>query len=322
MGRNRSTLLLLFVGFVCTSAQAGIYEQLFRGLQVAATPSGFPLFSNGIGGRVNGARSGRVRIVPSGVGPGYQLELDRSFGVDSTGRPEIFYLGGMGQLQLNGGLQWTAGYNGEKFRTYRSDFALANLSYDLSTNFGVQDAELTGVLNANSFMRVNPLGFYTIELDVANTNSALELDGVVVRDNEELNFDIGPISVEGNLFVDGLAALLTGLGVDTSGIEGFDPESPIDRITDEIEQALQAAASPNLGDDTAELAPLLLTSVLGQDQDAARRLVDGLVNDEVQNSAPQPEVSEEGAAQVQTPEPASALLLVAGAALLLRRPRG
>jgi hypothetical protein len=322
MSRHRSTLLMLLVGFVCAGAEAGVYQQIFRGLQIAATPTGFPLFTTGNGTRVNGARTGRVRIVPSGPGPGYQLEMDRTFGVDSTGRPEIFYLGGMGQLQLNGGMQWTAGYNGKKFRTVRSDFVLQNLVYDLSTNFGVQDATLTGVLNVDSFMRINPLGFYTIEFDVANTNSALELDGIIIRDDEELNFDIGPISVEGNFFVDGLAALLTGLGVDTSQIEGYDPRSPIDRINDEIERALQAAASPNLSNDTTEFAPLLLTSILGQDEDTARRLVDGLVEETVQNSAP-PALSagDETATQNTIPEPATALLLVAGSGLLLRRSR-
>lgn len=94
------TLIVLAAASV-PQAQSGLYEDIYRGLQLAATPSGYPLTGTADGTRVNGQRAGRLRILPDQVGQGYTLEFDRSFGQDSRGRPEILDLGAY-ELELAG----------------------------------------------------------------------------------------------------------------------------------------------------------------------------------------------------------------------------
>lgn len=89
-------------------------------------------------------------------------------------------------------------------------------------------------------MEINQYGFYTLNLDVNNLDSQLVVDGVVVTGDTITNFDVGPINVKGNVFYDGLIALLAGLGVDTTGLEQLTPESPIDRIADSFQQQMQS----------------------------------------------------------------------------------
>jgi hypothetical protein len=230
--------LLILIGTL--SAEAGVYTDIWQALDLAATPSGFPIQLTGDGARVNGSRSGRLRIVPTTLGQGYELQFDRTFGVDTRGRPEVLRLGGAGEIELSGLTQMTLGYSGRKnFRSIDGSAIVNNMSYRFSTKLGVQDAEITGALNGAAIFNVNPLGFYNVRMQIDNVNSSVLLDGVAVRDTEDLNFDIGPINVTGNIFVDGAAALLTSLGVDATALEDLFPKSGIDRIDDAIREQLQ-----------------------------------------------------------------------------------
>jgi hypothetical protein len=283
---------------------------------VAATPLGYPILRSSDGTAFNGARSGRLRIVPNGVGPGYELQFDRSFGVDSRGRPETLHLGGLGDLTLSGATQMTLGYNGKKFRTISGDVNVNSLAYDLKTKIGVQDAELTGTLSAANTFYVNPLGFYDLTLQVSNTNSTLKLDGVVVRDSDPTNFDVGPISIKGNLYVDGAASLLKQMGVDTSGIDQLFPESPIDQINAAIAASTQSTdAAANATASSKNLASLLLQTVLGHDETAGTQLMQSLAAGATISGS-----SDAGTTVLTAiPEPGTLLLLAAGSAAALRR---
>lgn len=313
---TRSTLTaLVSIAILGTSmAQGGLWQDVYRGLDFAATPLGGPLQSAGDGTRINGARSGRLRIVPSGIGPGYQLEFDRTFGNDSRGRPEVLRFGGLGELQLSGQSQFTLGYNGKEFRTARASFGLGNLAYELRSKVGAQDAELTGTLNAFSELELNPLGFYSVQVNVSNTDSQFKLDGVVVRDSQDSNFDIGPISIEGNIFVDGAVALLSALGVDTSPLENIFPKSPIDQINNTIAGGIQETRAVAGASANADLATLLLNTVLGADQNAADTLLHGLAEGTLGGSS-------QGARTppLSVPEPGMLLLAVLGGTVFGRR---
>jgi hypothetical protein len=236
---KRIALCVLLVAGVAgpPPARAGLFDDIYRRLDLVATPSGSPLLTASDGTRVNGQRSGRLRVVPDAVGRGYTLEFDRTFGVDSHGRPEVLDLG-MYELELSGATTATLGFTRRGLTIADADFAASSLAYSLRAKTGIQDAELSGTLDVQNSLEINRLGFYTLNMNVKNANSKLTLDGVVVNDEQTKNFDIGPISVKGNIYFDGLVALLSTLGVDTTALQKMSPKSPIDLISGALQQQM------------------------------------------------------------------------------------
>lgn len=305
--RRSSWFAPLLVAALVAPADAGMYENVFTALDFLATPSGVPLNTTGDGRRVNGQRSGRLRIVPTGLGTGYELQLDRSFGADSTGRPETLHLAGFGELTLAGSTQWTVGYRGEDFRTVSGTLTANNLQYDIRSQLGGQDAELFGAFDAILDFEVNSFGFYNVSLNARNSNSQLIIDGVVMRDEDEANFEVGPVVVEGNVFFDAFVGLLNGIGVDTSGLEGLFPNSPIDEINELVDEQLQEVSLVAGASQSARYGNLLFDAVIGQDGTAAEELITAMV------AAPPP-----GPSGPQVPEPGTLLLIVGGTAAFTR----
>jgi hypothetical protein len=216
------------------AALGGFYEDLYQGLGYLATPSGSPVTGVVGGGQANGNRFGRLRIVPNEFGEGYRLEFDRTFGLDTRGRPEVFDIGSL-ELELSGATAATIQYTGRGIRTVNADIFANNLNYLLRDKTGVQDFELSGTLSVNHQLEVSRLGFYYLDLEINNINSSLVADGLVVEGPTDADFDIGPISVRGNVFVDAAAAVLNAFGVDAGPLENLFPASPIEVINDEIE---------------------------------------------------------------------------------------
>lgn len=279
-------------------AMAGFGERLFQGLDFLATPGGSPAFVNAVGQRINGNRVGRVRAVPNDVGGGYRIEFDRTFGLDALGRPEVLDFGPF-ELELAGNLQATAGYTTRGFLGGNLDFTASNLQYSVRGQTGVQDFDLSGTLNAAAQVDLNQFGFYTFNVEVNNLNSQLSMDGVVVDGDLDSDFDIGPVTLKGNLFFDVALAALASFGVDTSGLSGLFPSSPIDRITQQIQDRL-IAQSQVLG--------LQLEADGASDPLLARLRTDGL--------------GVFGAGDLggsAVPEPTSLILILAGAGLAMRR---
>ncbi len=256
MNAVRCSAIVLTAALGVSDLRAGLFQDLYRGLDVLATPSGFPVFPLPDGGFGNGQRQGRLRIVPDAAGRGYTLEFDRTFGVDTRGRPEVLDLGPY-ELELNGSMQATAGFTRRGYLVGNVDFTTSNLSYRMSNKSGLQDYELTGVLNVQQSMEVNQFGFYTLSLNVNNTNATLTQDGVIARNSEDVSFDVGPINIEGNIYFDALVGLLGAIGVDTSGLTALSPKSPIDRIADalsaEFNQATQVAGETYSADRARQL---------------------------------------------------------------------
>ncbi|MEW6249004.1 MAG: PEP-CTERM sorting domain-containing protein [Planctomycetota bacterium] len=320
MKRSAVVTVVMLVCWGVADVQAGWVDFVYRGLEIYATPLGGPLVNAGDGTMVNGARAGRLRIVPSGIGPGYELQLDRNFGVDSRGRPETLHFGGVADLTLSGQTQFTAGYNGRDFRNMRANLSVNELGYNIETNFGAQDAQLTGTLNVFNTLELNSLGFYTANINISNTDSQFVLDGIIVEDTQPTNFDIGPITLEGNIFVDGVAAILSALGADTSGLADLFPNSPI-AVFDETLQTDGAGLLPQVAgaSEVRDMSPLLLQAVLGQDSSACTALIEGLIDGTLAGNGEAPDEADQ-AARATLPEPGTLLLMaLGGLGLRLRR---
>lgn len=221
--------------------RAEFYQELFRGFQLAATPSGGPTFINSAGFQVNGARAGRVRIVPNRFGNGHRFELDRIFGNDATGRPEVFDLGNL-ELELSGALSMTGQYTARGIPTASGQSNITNMVYSFRGKTGGQDFELSGTLDMTNQFEVNPFGFYEVAFEFNQTNSQIDFEGLAIDGDRDTDFDIGPISVKGNIFFDAIVAVLASFGVDTADLEGVFPKSPIDRVTEEIRNSLEKQA--------------------------------------------------------------------------------
>ena len=222
-----------------THAFGGLYQDLFRALDIYATPTGGPLSRGADGMRFNGQRTGRLRIIPESIGDGFTLELDRNFGTDSRGRPEIMDFGPL-EIELSGTTGATLGYTNRGIPAANANIGANNLQYSLRFKTGAQDVDVSGTLNSFLAMEVNRFGFYSMQLTANNAgDSQVMLDGVLVNDQLDTNFNVGPITVEGNVFFDAFLGVLTAFGADTTGLEGITPQSPIDRINDEIERVLR-----------------------------------------------------------------------------------
>lgn len=297
-------LAYLTLALIAAPAGAGLYQDIFRGLDILSTPTGSPVFSSATGFRQNGARIGRVRVVPQELGKGYDLEFDRSFGPDASGRPEVFDLGAL-ELQLNGGINATAGYTNRGFLIGTLTSSINQMQFDFRGTTGGQDFSLNGLLNASSRTEINQFGFYEVSIDVSNQNSRLDLEGLIIDDGEPLegvdtDFDIGPITVKGNVFFDAVVGLLASFGVDTTEIEGIFPKSPIDQIADEFNSAFARVAE--------EAAAAVVAGEIATDIAAAEArggLIENGGNDGI----------------VAAPEPASWMLMAIGGFALARRRR-
>lgn len=240
-------------------AFGGLFENIFFGLQAAATPSGSPVITTSSGLRVNGQRTGRVRVVRNVPGQGFRLEFDRGFGNDALGRPEILDLGPL-EVQLQGQTTMTVDVTRRFIPTLTSNVQFNNLAYSLRAKSGLEDVELQGTLNVVQNFEINPLGFYRLQLDVRNSNGTSRVSGVLdqsdIQQVQDTNFEIGPISIRGNIYVDGILALLNAAGVDVSGAEQAFPLSPIDRINDAINKQLRGQAQILIDPSSARLLPV------------------------------------------------------------------
>ncbi len=311
----RHVIGLVLVG-ICGvgSVQAGVFQDIFRGLDLLATPSGSTVATTSDGTRVNGARVGRLRVERTGLGRGWELQFDRSFGVDSSGRSETLNLGGIGDISLQGSTQATLGYSGKKFRSITASVNVDDLDYLFRSRVGVQDAELLGTLDYTLAMQVNPLGFYDLVLSASNTNSQFALDGVIIRDEQDTNFDIGPISISGNVFYDGALSLLTMFGVDTTELESAFPQSPVDQINEAIRAELQELNLVAGESVEAELTASMLEALLDPESGVVSDLFD-----EATETLINGDTSESEAALV--PEPSTLLLALLGGVAFWRSQR-
>lgn len=291
-----------------STAQAQLFQTLLDGFVTPISQPSTP--------RVNGARVGQLRVVPNQLGQGYRLELDRAFGNDQFGRPEVFDAGPF-ELELQGNVQATASYTTRFFPIGTVEFNTTNLNYSLRGRTGAQDFDLVGTLNMDGRAEVNPLGFYEIQLDIQNTNSQLSARGLGIEGDEDTDFNVGPITVQGNILWDVGVGALAALGVDTSDLEAVFPRSPIEEIGDQIRAAYEGAFDGGVAT-AKELGTTrdLDLAAAYPDADVIADLVADIALSQLTSSFL------EGAAGggVAVPEPSTfGLLVISGLAMLRRR---
>jgi hypothetical protein len=82
------------------------------------------------------------------------------------------------------------------------------LDYRFTSHIGGQNLDIIGSALINVDTRINQYGFYQVTLQASNraqvgTNGALGTDANL----PDLNYDIGPLSLTGNIYVDAIAAI-------------------------------------------------------------------------------------------------------------------
>jgi len=78
------------------------------------------------------------------------------------------------------------------------------LAYTLLADSGLTKTQIdNGQLNINQKLKINKFGFYTLDLTI-NSRGDVETDG----STENLDFDVGPIHVEGHILIDLINCIL------------------------------------------------------------------------------------------------------------------
>lgn len=207
---------------------------LFRGINYV----GNPLFlSNPQNGPFFNENLYTQRIERNRAGGGYTYENYRFFGQDSYGNPNTLDLGPLKVLLSRNatltnsvqpvGLHTRLGYTTtlipEVFVQQRtvqrsvdvlsgtSEVTVAPINYNITVNTGIQDFTVDGNIFMDTRGRINALGFYDLRMRVTN-NGTYNADGVLITDEQNLDFDVGPINVSGNIVADVAAGVLQQVG--------------------------------------------------------------------------------------------------------------
>ncbi|MBN1347515.1 MAG: hypothetical protein JXQ73_32795 [Phycisphaerae bacterium] len=137
------------------------------------------------------------------------------------------------------------------------------VQYNLWLNTGAQDIRVEGQGSLEAQIDINLLGFYDIDAYVTNRGT-FEIDGVLYSDSGSTDYDLGPISLSGNIFVDALAALTAPL------FAGADVSNPLAvfsgraKLQNELKQRDMLVARLESGEilSDEEMAQILNTSMM------------------------------------------------------------
>ena len=186
---------------------------------------------------------------------------------------------GLGTMNLTGSVLANAGYTLRGIPT--GHFSLTTgpnpLTYTFDVNTGFQDTSIAGSVLINIDTDINVLGFYDQTFQISNRDlepdsDGFATDGFLLNDSRTIDYDIGPINLSGNVYVDALAAV-TQPFFDLTGTEN--PFAKISAratrvagMTDTVDQLrARVAAGEILSDE--EMATLvtysMVTGMLEQD---------------------------------------------------------
>lgn len=139
----------------------------------------------------------------------------------------------------------------------------APVDYSFWVNTGVQDVEISGTGSIEAQLDINALGFYDLEAFISNRGE-FNIDGFLYADDGTLDFDLGPISLSGNIYIDILAAvtepLFAALGV-SNPLAVFTGRAKLkDQLAERDKLIARLEAGEVLSD--AEMKEIINTSIM------------------------------------------------------------
>lgn len=296
MNQIRSKCLVaLMVGFLSLAAlpaHGGVFRDTIRGLEFA----GFQF-------------AGQENPLSGGA----QFSLTRNF----TGQTLDF---GATEMTLTGPIEFTFETGGRNLPVL--DFSLNTnnqpFSYVLTSSSGAQDTEVRGNFLLDATGSMNTFGFYDMTFQLSSradsTQEGRYQDGV----EEQLDFDLGPIDISGNVFADALAMLFDPFFEATGTpnfFASFSGRAQLDQQFDQLvaEALAKTDAGQELTDnEVGRLIGMAELNAMVNGQSADLSFLDGVLGGGGS-------ISQEGLYQV--PEPATLTLLLAPAVIIIARRR-
>lgn len=197
------------------------------------------------------------------------------------------------------------------------------LPYTFTINNGFQEyTTFNGNFFADVSMDVNILGFYDTRVQISN-RGLYETEGFFANDTGNLAYDIGPINISGNIYADILAAITQPFFAATNTENPFAKFSSRAVRTQSLDTTVaglraRIEAGEVLTDE--EMATLVNSALLSAIINGTNPGQSSLLKD-LLPALPKDTSSDANLRVALVPEPASALLLMAGGALLIRRRR-
>ncbi len=197
------------------------------------------------------------------------------------------------------------------------------IGYDLWFRTGALNVEARGEGSLEMELEFNALGFYS--LDAFNSNRGeLTLSGLLADETRSMDYDIGPVSVEGHVLIDGLYLLMDPVFESMGAENPFAAFSSLAKLQNQLQERDMLLARLDAGETLTdeEMQQILTTSLM-------ESMLGGTANDRVAVAIEQlsgtmdsmPEFSE--SAVYHVPEPVSMglwLLPVLSIAMRRRRP--
>ena len=200
----------------------------------------------------------------------------------------------------------------------------APLAYNFWINTGLQDVRLEGTGSLEIQADINALGFYDIDAFISNRGT-LEFDGFIYTDESTADFDVGPISLSGNIYADALAAVTAPFFSSTSTANPLAVFSGRAKLQDQIKRRDELVARLDAGQPLTddEMSEILTTSLLETVFGGAGSDLLDMTRQALKSAAKGQSDGISAATPGVVPEPASlgGWLVLTGAAGLRRRRR-
>lgn len=230
---------------------------------------------------------------------------------------------GLADLTLNGLVTTDLNYTRRIMPAvdFTSQTPQGPLAYTFNINDGIQDLTATGQMTINNKGSLNVLGFYDLEVNISNRGQ-YSTEGYGLVDSGTLDFDLGPINVTGNIFIDAIAALTepyfarTGQPNPFAKISGRAARQTIQAAAEDAIRSKVAAGRLLSEDEIESLISSTVTASLFGQSDPSLTTIDSMLADG--NSADTDALAR---SLVATPEPATILFLGVAFLGFWRRPR-
>lgn len=324
MNHNRrllAAIVLTVVAAAGSTAQAQLGKKLLEGISIPLSPT--------LGQVANGPQADqnifRQRILHNYFGDGYGYEFTRTFGSDSYGNFNQFDFGSALNASFQGSVHNRFEINRRILPELKiqMDTSGAPLQYNINTTPGGQTFTFSGSITSNVTGTLNALGFYNLQISATNTGTS-RLDGYVVTDKQSTDFDIGPINVTGNIYIDLAASIMQALA-----------NSPLASSASDVPSNATGKAKNADGSDVAADAATVLTDqqkaeMLGHAliQAMFRQSLSDLLPDELKQLQAALGLTDQdaqaglaAAGYASAPEPTTIMLLAAPALFFIARRR-